>query len=80
MKSPAAALASVSPAATSATDDEEEMVQPRAASLGTRSRTQSPERLDEQAEAETRAARLEREQAEMRQELLRLEEELRRER
>ena len=80
MKSPAAALASVSPAATSATDDEEEMVQPRAASLGTRSRTQSPERLDERAEAETRAARLEREQAEMRQELLRLEEELRRER
>jgi len=79
-KSPAAALTSASPAATSATDDEEEMVQPRAASLGTRSRTQSPERLDEQAEAETRAARLEQEQAEMREELLRLEEELRRER
>jgi len=73
-------LTSASPAATSATDDEEEMVQPRAASLGTRSRTQSPERLDEQAEAETRAARLEQEQAEMREELLRLEEELRRER
>ena len=65
-KSPAAALASASPAATSATDDDEEMVQLRAASLGTRNRTQSPERLDEQAEAETRAAWLEREQAELR--------------